>query len=500
MKVYFDVITNHTADVIRYQEGAGTELHLQGSVSVPDRRGHRVRRPRLRGREHVPGAGADRSAHLPAVRPAPSFPYHPCVPAAEQNVKVPAWLNDVSLYHNRGNTTFAGENSQYGDFFGLDDLFTENPRVVDGMLDIYKFWIREFRVDGFRMDTMKHVDDPFWQRFAPEIERYARAQGIRDFYMFGEVAEDFDVGITSHYPIHDDVQGVLDFLFQMSAVDFAGEVAADELAARLLPQGRLVHRRRLERLQPADLPRQPRPRADRHVHPQRQPGRERGRAAAPRPARARAHVLLARQPGHLLRRRAGLHRRGRRPGRAAGHVPAAETSSYDNVGDAPARTTTSAPTRRRWTTTSTRAHPLYRRITRLARVTERYPDAARRRAAAPLLRPTRPGSTRSRASAGASTWWRSTTRRQPASASVPTYMRSTKWEKVFGRGPDRAWSGSRPQARRHAAGAVGGRLPREGPLPRSKHGAVGHRCRSRPTGRDRLEVGARASTPTSSPR
>src|SRR4029079_10671565 len=139
------------------------------------------------------------------------------------NHKVPEWLNDVRVYHNRGNTTFVGENSQYGDFFGLDDLFTEDPKVVNGMIDIYKFWIREFKVDGFRMDTMKHVDDAFWQKFSPAIERYANQQGIRDFYRFGEVAEGFDVGLTSHYPIHDDVQGVLDFLFQMSAVDFAGK-------------------------------------------------------------------------------------------------------------------------------------------------------------------------------------------------------------------------------------------------------------------------------------
>src|SRR5207244_4024629 len=89
----------------------------------------------------------------------PSFPYHPCVPDAERDSKVPAWLNDVSLYHNRGDTTFSGENSLYGDFFGLDDLFTENPRVVDGFIDIYETWIRDFRIDGFRMDTMKHVDD-----------------------------------------------------------------------------------------------------------------------------------------------------------------------------------------------------------------------------------------------------------------------------------------------------------------------------------------------------
>ena len=88
---------------------------------------------------------------------------------AEQNLKVPAWLNDVTLYHNRGDTTFVGENSYYGDFFGLDDLFTENPRVVRGMIDIYKTWIRDFGVDGFRIDTMKHVNDEFWQEFGPEV-------------------------------------------------------------------------------------------------------------------------------------------------------------------------------------------------------------------------------------------------------------------------------------------------------------------------------------------
>jgi hypothetical protein len=69
---------------------------------------------------------------------------------------------------------------------------------------------------------MKHVNDEFWQRFAPEIVSYARSKGIDDFYMFGEVAEDFSQPFLSHFTTHDDVQGVLDFPFQMSAVAFAG--------------------------------------------------------------------------------------------------------------------------------------------------------------------------------------------------------------------------------------------------------------------------------------
>jgi hypothetical protein len=75
------------------------------------------------------------------------------------------------------------------------------------------------------MDTMKHVNDEFWQKFAPAIQRYARAQGIPDFYMFGEVAEDTSRPITSHYVTHDDVQGVLDFPFQTAATRFAANSA-----------------------------------------------------------------------------------------------------------------------------------------------------------------------------------------------------------------------------------------------------------------------------------
>ena len=62
----------------------------------------------------------------------PDYAYTPYVPAGEETVKVPAWLNDPIYYHNRGNSTFRGESSLDGDFAGLDDLMTEHPRVVAG--------------------------------------------------------------------------------------------------------------------------------------------------------------------------------------------------------------------------------------------------------------------------------------------------------------------------------------------------------------------------------
>jgi hypothetical protein len=45
MKVYFDIITNHTADVIGYQGGRPPAVHLQGRLSLPDCVGDTLPRP-----------------------------------------------------------------------------------------------------------------------------------------------------------------------------------------------------------------------------------------------------------------------------------------------------------------------------------------------------------------------------------------------------------------------------------------------------------------------
>ncbi|GAB2635020.1 hypothetical protein GCM10027270_24590 [Nocardioides ginkgobilobae] len=213
MKVYFDIITNHTADVIGYEEGARTAYVDKDVEPYRTAAGDPF--------DDRDFAGTD---DFPLMDPATSFPYTPVLEEGEEDLKVPAWLNDPSLYHNRGNTTFVGEDSQYGDFFGLDDLFTEHPTVRDGMIDIYRTWVGEFGIDGFRIDTMKHVDDEFWKAFGPGLLDYARANGKPDFFMFGEVALDGSdaeaTSFTSHYTTHLGMQAILDFPFQWAARDF----------------------------------------------------------------------------------------------------------------------------------------------------------------------------------------------------------------------------------------------------------------------------------------
>ncbi len=150
---------------------------------------------------------------------ATSFPYVPKVADADKDVKVPAWLNDTTLYHNRGDSTYAGESATYGDFSGLDDLFTENPKVVSGMEDIYKSWV-DFGVDGFRIDTVKHVNMQFWQSFSPAILDHAKATGKNNFFMFGEVY-DGNPAYTSQFTTKGKLPATLDFGFQGAALGFA---------------------------------------------------------------------------------------------------------------------------------------------------------------------------------------------------------------------------------------------------------------------------------------
>ncbi|WP_367182161.1 alpha-amylase family glycosyl hydrolase [uncultured Arthrobacter sp.] len=213
MKVYFDIITNHTADVIGYEDG--DRLPYVSKDEVP-----------YRTADGVPFDDRDvaGSEDFPELAAKTSFPYAPVLGPGEENLKVPAWLNDPTLYHNRGDTTFAGEDSYYGDFFGLDDLFTEHPVVVDGMKEIYQTWIADFGVDGFRIDTMKHVDDGFWQEFGPDVLEFARDQGKDEFFMFGEVF-DTTKDFTSQYTTRNSMQAVLDFPFQEAARSFASRGA-----------------------------------------------------------------------------------------------------------------------------------------------------------------------------------------------------------------------------------------------------------------------------------
>ncbi|MFG2607838.1 pullulanase-type alpha-1,6-glucosidase [Streptomyces sp. NPDC048514] len=207
MKVFFDVITNHTADVVDYEQKSYDYLS-KGAFPYLTRDG----RP-FDDADHAAGGG-----RFPAVD-AGSFPR---TPRATSSDKVPAWLNDPTMYHNRGDSTYAGESATYGDFSGLDDLWTERPEVVRGMERIYQRWVRDFGVDGFRIDTVKHVNMEFWTQWATALDKYAAAHGRKNFFMFGEVYS-ADTSVTSPYVTQGRLDATLDFPFQDAARSYASQ-------------------------------------------------------------------------------------------------------------------------------------------------------------------------------------------------------------------------------------------------------------------------------------
>ncbi len=217
MKVYMDIITNHSADVIQYTDGDYT-YRSKGDYPYSTRGGPE-------GPPINPGfmGDADSSPENFAKLVDPAYAYVPIVPDSERDVKVPAWLNDPIYYHNRGNSSFTGEDSRFGDFAGLDDLFTEHPRVREGMIDIFGSWIDRFGIDGFRIDTARHVDPGFWQEFVPTMKARAEAAGIPNFHMFGEVYKDVpESGYIAEYTRRDKLPAVLDFAFQAAMRDMLG--------------------------------------------------------------------------------------------------------------------------------------------------------------------------------------------------------------------------------------------------------------------------------------
>ncbi|WP_100643657.1 alpha-amylase family glycosyl hydrolase [Alteromonas facilis] len=207
MKIFFDIITNHTADVIRYKE-----CHKPDGSFIE---------------------GESECAYKSTQQLAEGDSYTPYIPEGLESVKTPAWLNDPKYYHNQGDSFWQGESALNGDFVGLDDLRTSDPFVVQGMIDIYKNIISEFKPDGFRIDTVKHVDLSFWEAFSPAIMEHALAEGIEHFHIFGEVY-DGNPAVLSRYTTLGNMPSVLDFGIQFATNDFFFKDDPVDSLARLI--------------------------------------------------------------------------------------------------------------------------------------------------------------------------------------------------------------------------------------------------------------------------
>ena len=149
------------------------------------------------------------------------------------------YTHRLTNYDGSAGAFLDGEERQYyqndqtllGDFpGGLKDVATERDDVRRAMVQVFSYWIDVTDCDGFRIDTLKHVEYSFWEYFAPAIRKHAAARGKKNFLMFGEAFDGNDDLLAAYTTNENSVDSV--FLFsQKYAIDQAFQCAPGNTVA-----------------------------------------------------------------------------------------------------------------------------------------------------------------------------------------------------------------------------------------------------------------------------
>jgi alpha-amylase len=128
------------------------------------------------------------------------------------------WFDDPSWYNRKGRVYVWWHEADYskdfirtqetlGDFpGGLKDLNTDHEDVKRALIEVFGYWIEVADFDGFRIDTVKHIDRPevarnargFWGDFTDAMRAKAKSLGKQNFFIFGEGFDGNDELIGSY--------------------------------------------------------------------------------------------------------------------------------------------------------------------------------------------------------------------------------------------------------------------------------------------------------------
>ncbi|RDW16959.1 alpha-glycosidase [Oceanobacillus arenosus] len=92
----------------------------------------------------------------------------------------------------------------------MPKLNTENPEVKKYLLDVARYWIEEFDIDGWRLDVANEVDHAFWREFRNIVK-----QTKPDAYILGEIWHDSMPWLQG-----DQFDAVMNYPFTNGAIDF----------------------------------------------------------------------------------------------------------------------------------------------------------------------------------------------------------------------------------------------------------------------------------------
>lgn len=140
-----------------------------------------------------------------------------------------------------------GANSRYRDWFYVKDfpvkggakpnyecfayvdfmpkLNTGNPEVAQYILDVGTYWIREFDIDGWRLDVANEIDHDFWRKYRKAIRKEKD-----DAVLIGEIWDD-----SRSFLEGDQFDSVMNYNLTFAIVDTIArqEMSAKEFAERV---------------------------------------------------------------------------------------------------------------------------------------------------------------------------------------------------------------------------------------------------------------------------
>jgi len=117
-------------------------------------------------------------------------------PKLDQSVW-PVEFQNPAFYQQQGRINNWDYDPEYrnGDFFDLKDVHLgQGPpgtyavsEALNALCKVYQFWIADADIDGFRIDTVKHMDLGATRFFAASIHEFSQSIGKENFYLIGEI-------------------------------------------------------------------------------------------------------------------------------------------------------------------------------------------------------------------------------------------------------------------------------------------------------------------------
>ncbi len=209
MKVVMDIVCNHMGQVFFYDinRNGRPDDYVNGSGGPGD--------PIVQISEYDPpwtAGGVQSFSQEGSSGRAPILFLN--LPGINRVPPSPSIFASASAYHGMGHIENFDDVAQrtLGDFTGgLKDIATERPEVRAALIDAFASWVEQVDLDGYRIDTIKHVESDFWPVFAGATRKRLAAEGKNDFLMFGEAFDGNDALIGSYTG-----PGALDSVFYFS--------------------------------------------------------------------------------------------------------------------------------------------------------------------------------------------------------------------------------------------------------------------------------------------